>query len=253
MGRVLSLARADSPLRGGAGGASVNDGFAGNCLAVGGFEVAARHVAARTSRGADQVAGGERVPAEEPVGDGEVLVVTWPPRRRAPARRGRTRSRATPSVFATEAGQATPSWRKRAEPWPSSASWRGRWQWAGQASRSGDGGCVPDESGLERDRAVGEGGGDCRRTRRRRCCGWRGTGATPGGAGRGFRLAANKSFAMEARVKAPPELPRRMTPILCSMDIKQYCYRPARGRADLYLPRQQVTSPNCQRAGRRAA
>ena len=48
-------------------------------------------------------------------------------------------------------------------------------------------------------------------------------------------FAANQGFSVEARVKLPAGAPPSMVPIVCSMALKQYCLLLDRGRAKLYL------------------
>jgi hypothetical protein len=59
-----------------------------------------------------------------------------------------------------------------------------------------------------------------------------------------FDFAAGESFAIEARVRLPDGPPPYMAPILCSMDVKQYCFMVSEGRVKLYLssPRGDVYS-----------
>ena len=63
-----------------------------------------------------------------------------------------------------------------------------------------------------------------------------------------FDFAADESFAIEARIKFPPGVPVAMTPIVCSMAERQYCFMLANGRPQFYL-----SSPggavNCQVSG----
>jgi hypothetical protein len=50
-----------------------------------------------------------------------------------------------------------------------------------------------------------------------------------------FDFGADQGFAIEARVKLPPTGPPYMAPILCSMDLKQYCFMVSEGKLKLYL------------------
>jgi len=50
-----------------------------------------------------------------------------------------------------------------------------------------------------------------------------------------LNFAADEGFSVEARIKLPPGPPPYMIPLVCSMAMKQYCLMVASGRAKLYL------------------
>jgi hypothetical protein len=227
-GRVLSWPGPIHLYAGVPEGASVNDSFAGY-LAVGGFEVSAAHAGAEVRGMRIKSIAGKTCRLKNPW-PGEMKVVRLPTREPVPHRmEGDT------VVFDTQpdttyrlfGGTELPLAEKR---FVKDERVIGRWTFDSETK-----GVVPDVSGHAHDaKLIGEatlarvsGGGALQ---------------LPGGKSYArvertpdFDFSADQGFAIEARIRLPAAQPPYMVPILCSMDLKQYCFMVSDGRLKLYL------------------
>jgi hypothetical protein len=219
-------------------GASLNDQFDG-LLAIGGFEVSAAHVGndVRHVRLRSRAGGVCRVKSPWP--SSEVKVVELPSREFVrPTMDGDT------VIFPTRAGRSYalfggPDLPLAGMRFQQAEQVVGRWSFSRAVN-----GLVPDESGNGRDaRLVG---GAALRTvagvTALRLSGDEQYAAVERAPA--FDFAADESFSLEARIKMPAGPPPYLVPIVCSMDLKQYCFTLFNGRAYLYLssPRGDVIS-----------
>ena len=218
-GRVLSWPGRIHLYAGVPKGAAVDDSFAG-LLAVGGFEVSARHVGAEVRGVRITSRAGRTCRVQSPWHPAEVKVMDFAGRRVV----SHTMEGDT-IVFATQpghtytllAGDELPLAEKRYVPAEKTI---GRWVF-GQATSPaaklvGSARIVPVEKGLALQL---DGSGSYAEVAR-----------TPA-----FDFAANESFSVEARFQVPAGPPPYMVPLVCSMALKQYCLMLADGRAKLYL------------------
>jgi len=233
-GRVLSWPGRIHLYAGAPPGTSLNDSFTGH-LAVGGFEVAAGHVGTEVRGVRIRSMAGKTCRLRNPWPGSEVKVVRLPMQGAAPGRmEGDT------VVFDTERGATYRVFggselslaEKRFVPEKRLVA---RWVFDGDEA-----GVIADESGnghvaklVGRAQVAGgvlqlPGGESYAQVER----------ASP------FDFGPDQGFAIEARVKLPPTGPATMAPILCSMDLKQYCFMVSEGRLKLYLssPRGDVYS-----------
>ena len=225
-GRVLSWPGRIHLYAGVPRGVALSDQFAGY-LAVGGFEVAARHVGTEVRGVRITSRAGRPCRVRSPWDPNEVAVLDFAGRRRIPhTTEGDT------IVFATEAGHtyallAGDELPLAAERYVADGQVVGQWTFDRAEDRT-----VRDTS---------HGGHDARLVGQAQM-GQEGSLALDGDGSYAqverfpaLDFAANQGFSVEARVKLPAALPPPMTPLVCSMDLKQYCLLLDRGRPKLYL------------------
>jgi hypothetical protein len=233
-GRVLSWPGRIHLYAGVPAGTSVNDSFRGY-FAVGGFEVSAAHSGTEVRNVRITSRAGKTCRLRNPWAPGEVKIVRLPSHDPVPHRLENdtvafeTERGVTYRVYG---GTELPLAEKR---FVKEEQLVGRWTFDRE-----QGGVIPDESGSGHDaKLVGEakvadgglqlpGGESYARIER-----------TPA-----FDLSPDQSFAIEARIRLPVTAPTHMVPILCSMDLKQYCFMVSEGKLKLYLssPRGDVYS-----------
>jgi len=228
-GRVLSWPGRIHLYAGVPPGASVNDSFT-RYLAVGGFEVSAAHSGTQVRDVRITSRAGKTCRLKNPWAPGEVKIVRLPSREPVPHRLEKdtlvfeTEPGVTYRVFG---GTELPLAGKR---FVKQERLVGRWTFDRE-----QGGVVPDESGNGHGaKLIGEaklvktpdggalqlpGGESYARVER-----------TPA-----FDFTPDQGFAIEARVRLPVTAPTYMVPVLCSMDLKQYCLMVSEGKLKLYL------------------
>ena len=213
---------------------TVRDGYEGSfgpLMAVGAFEVSAARRAGRVQRVRIRSRAGNPCRVHNPWGGGDVKVLEWPARDVVPhtaegnvllfpTRVGHT--------YALVAGAEVAEAEKR---YVAAEKGIARWEFGRVAD-----GVVPDVSGNgHHARLLGDAvlaAGEGRKVL-----------ALPGKEGAyaevrrapAFDFGAGESFAVEARIYVPLGPAPPMTPILCSMALKQYCLTLDQGRAKLYL------------------
>jgi len=233
-GRVLSWPGRIHLYAGVPAGASVNDSFAGH-LAVGGFEVSAAHSGTEVRNVRITSRAGKTCRLRNPWAPSEVKIVRLPSHDPV-AHRVENDTLVFETVrgvaYRIYGGTELPLAEKR---FVKEERILGRWTFDRE-----QGGVIPDESGNGHDaKLVGEakvvdgalqlpGGESYARTDR-----------TPA-----FDFTPDQGFAIEARIRLPVTAPTYMVPILCSMDLKQYCFMVSEGKLRLYLssPRGDVYS-----------
>jgi hypothetical protein len=229
MGRVLSWPGRIHLYAGVPAGTSLDDHFSG-LLAVGGFEVSAAHVGTDVRSVRITSHAGLPCRLRSPWGVAEVKVIELPGREAvAHSLDGDT------LAFATQAGHTYavlggPEIGLADQRFVADERVVGEWTFARE-----EGGVVPDDSG-HGHAATFVGGAALAEAEGRQVLRLTGEGAyaqVPRAPA--FDFAPNESFALEARVRVLPGDVQTMVPILCSMDLKQYCFTLSEGRLDLYL------------------
>jgi hypothetical protein len=229
MGRVLSWPGRIHLYAGVPTGALVNDTFSG-LLAVGGFEVAAQHAGADITGVRIRSRAGRECRLKSPWGLTEVKVIEMP-----------TRAAVAPTwvadtiVFATRPGcryavLAGPELALAQQRFVPALQTVGRWSFARSVND-----VVRDESGNGHDAILRQGAALATADEKRVLSLTGDSQYAEIGRAPAFNFAATESFAIAVRFRAQPDAAAGMTPLLCSMDLKQYCLTLQNGRADLYL------------------
>jgi hypothetical protein len=241
-GRVLSWPGRIHLYAGVPEGHSVNDAFAGH-LAIGGFEVAARHVGAEVRGVRIKSLAGNTCRVKSPWEQAEAKVIELPSRCSVEHRmEGDTIIFDTESdhTYALLAGSELTLAEKRYAPDEIAV---GRWRFDGETD-----GAVADQSADGHDARLMD-GAELRETDD-------GAGLSLNGRGAharvertsAFDFSADQGFSVEARIRVPAGPPGPVIPVVCSMDQKQYCLLLDGGLAVFYL-----SSPNgdtsCRVAG----
>jgi len=219
-------------------GAAVNDHFAG-LLAVGGFEVSARHMGTEVRGVRITSRAGRRCRVADPWGAADVKVMDLAGRQVVP----HELQHGTIS-FATEAGHtyallSGPELALAEATYVPDERTVGRWDFA-----DAQGDRVQDSSGAGLGAHL-VGGAALAAADGRQVLALVGDGGyaeVPRGASLDF--GADESFAVEATIRFPRAFPPQMVPIICSMADRQYCLMLSDGKLHFYLssPRGDVFS-----------